>query len=1037
MRNWPIRYKITLVLLLPLLALVGFGSWVVTGQLAAQRASDQTRTAARFLIHVNDLVYALQAERYAVSSLVGSGYREREFAARSTSARSPVDEALATVTETADELPAGPRNQVRDAVGAARNQMAGLATVRAGVDAQTLQPGPGTVTFNQMISSWLDVGAAMVGIGSEDTEVVRGATALSAVSRASEAISQQYGYVSAAAVLGGAVPDSATRVQSAIGAEAAWMTQFRSSATPEQLALYDSVVGPTLNPVTDLRDRVLRGERIDFTAWATASGAKSEQLRKVQRQVVDDLEHRSASLADAALRSALLSGLLAAGVVALSIAVSVGVATRLVGALRALRSGALEVAQRRLPAVTSKLRQGHPIDPAAEPPAFATAAGDEIGDVARAFNVTYSSAVSAAYEVAESRSVGAILQTLARRTQGLIQRQLRLIDELERDQQDGEILTRLFGVDHQATRMRRLAESLIVLAGGQPGRTFRGPVRLVQVLRAAASEVEDYTRVHVHLPTSDVEIVGSAVGDLTHMLAELIENATAFSPPDTPVTVQASRVGQGWTVEIEDRGVGLDPASYASTNHRMANPPPFEASTQGSQIGLFVVARLAARHRIAVRFKPSVYGGVHVVTIIPAGLIHTEIPHQAASLPAAGSNGGRQPAALAAGGSVYGGGAGGGSGTGPGAPGDRGGRRAGPTPAEELALAGAVAAVPHRASARLRPEAADDVRPGGGDARPGEVRPGEARSGGSDDRFGGQHGDPRGAGYGEDPRAAGYGEDPRAVGYGEDPRPAGYGEDPRAAAYGSDPRDPRDPRDPHDGRDGGYGAEARQAGYGGDARDNGYRGDPGGSGYQDDPRTGGPGSDTGAGRYGDDPRATGYGPDSRAGRYGDARAAGGHGGDLADRQLEDPRGLRLDRGFDGGLDDGLDGGLGRGFVDGGLDAAPRRRPEGRPGGMAAHSAADLADGGLFDPLFGPLRGHDGAEALAGPPGPGGHPRLEDLPRRQRGAHLAKSLRDDPAGERLPQKAASAPDPEAARALAQRFTTAFDRGMRDADDLDGR
>ncbi|MCK9904094.1 histidine kinase [Parafrankia colletiae] len=989
MRNWPIRYKITLVLLLPLLALVGFGSWVVSGQLAAQQASEQTRTAARFLIHVNDLVYALQTERYAVSSLVGSGYRERDFAVRSMNARGPVDGAFATVTAAAGELPAGPRNQVRDAVTAARGQMGGLATVRAGVDAQTLRPGPGTVTYNQMISGWLDVGAAMVGIGSEDTELVRVATALSAISRVGEAISQQYGYVSSAAVLGTAVPDSVTRVQAATGSETAWLTQFRLSATADQAALYDRLVGPTQAPVTDLRDRVLRGERIDFTAWASASGAKSEQIRAVQRRVVEDLENRSGNLAEAALRQAILSGLLAAGVLALSIAVSVGVASRLVGALRTLRAGALDVAQSRLPAITSRLRQGHPVDLAAEPPAFATATGDEIGDVARAFNVTYSSAITAAYEVAEGRSVGAILQTLARRTQGLIQRQLRLIDELERDQQDGEILTRLFGVDHQATRMRRLAESLIVLSGGQPGRTFRGPVRLVQVLRAAVSEVEDYTRVHVHLPTSDVEIVATAVGDLTHMLAELIENACAFSPPDTPVTVQASRVGQGWTVEIEDRGVGLDDETYAATNDRMANPPPFEASTHGSQIGLFVVARLAARHRIAVRFKPSVYGGVHVVTIIPAALIHTEVPHQNALLPAgrAAMPGGpdapgRRMAELGSGpgtgpGTGFTSNGAGGEGVGIGA-GGRAGMRGMHAPTEELALTGAAGTAPHHLGSH------------------------------AEDTYGGRPDSPDG-------RPDGYGG--RSDSRGGRPDDADGRHDEYRNGYGGQPDGPAS-RDGQAGHDG-YAGQGRN-GYGGGESYGGGDGYPGRGGYAGPDgypgRFDGTGADPQAGataqRGGDGARvAGGYGEAARTGGYGDA-------GGVGDRFADDSRHIRLNRD---------------------LDAAPPRRADGRVPGLAAHGTTDLADNGMFDPLFGPLRGTDGAASTA-PAGAGGHPRLEDLPRRRRGSHLAESLRDDPGGapaEPAARRVARTPDPEAARALAQGFTSAFERGMRDADDLDGR
>ncbi|MFY1636152.1 nitrate- and nitrite sensing domain-containing protein [Solwaraspora sp. WMMB335] len=643
MRNWPIRPQVILVLVLPLLALTGTGFWVVADQLAQARSSEQTRDTATWLVSVNELIHALQEERYAVSSLVGSGYRVTSFADQATAAATKVDDAFAQVTASTRALPDESRDRVTDAVTAARGHMSGLADLRASVAERSLQPGPGTVAYSNMIHSWLDAGASLTGVGSEDTDLIRIASALSAISWTSEQASQQYGYLSAAVNLGDVIPGSETRVQAAIGAEQAWIKQFRSTALPDQIEFFDQTVGSAAERVAGLRDRVLNGqaESVSFPEWAEASLAKEDALRVVEARIVADLEQNAARLASAANQRALLSALLIAGTLAVSLVVSAVVAAGLVRAMRELRAGALRVAEKRLPEVTAKLRAGNVVDPGGEPPVFDRPPRNEIGDVAQACNTLYGAAITATYEMATVRSTGDVMRTLARRSLSLTRRQLRLITEAEREEEDPKMVEMLFGIDHQATRMRRLAESLLVLSGEQPHRSSREAAALRDVLRAATAEVEDYTRIRIAPDGGEVRIVGSAVGDLTHLLAELLENAIAFSPAGAPVEVRTGQVGHGWAIDIEDRGAGLDDATLAQINGRLAEPPPFEPE-RGGQIGLVVVARLAARHKIMVQMRRGLYFGVHVVIILPSGVLHglDAAPHPVAAQPSQRSRGG-------------------------------------------------------------------------------------------------------------------------------------------------------------------------------------------------------------------------------------------------------------------------------------------------------------------------------------------------------------------------------------------------------------
>jgi hypothetical protein len=234
------------------------------------------------------------------------------------------------------------------------------------------------------------------------------------------------------------------------------------------------------------------------------------------------------------------------------------------------------------------------------------------------------------------KGVNQVFLNISMRNQSLLHRQLAMLDAMERRTSDPGALADLFRLDHLTTRMRRHAEGLIILSGATPGRVWRDPVPVVDVLRAAVAEVEDYVRIDVLSESRDL-VASSAVNDVIHLVAELVENATVFSPPNTRIEVRADRVGAGLVVEIEDRGLGLSAEELAGINRRLASPPEFDLANS-DQLGLFVVSRLAVRHAIRVSLRQSAYGGTTAILLLPFGVIvraeEAEVP--AGRLPAAG-----------------------------------------------------------------------------------------------------------------------------------------------------------------------------------------------------------------------------------------------------------------------------------------------------------------------------------------------------------------------------------------------------------------
>ncbi len=303
--------------------------------------------------------------------------------------------------------------------------------------------------------------------------------------------------------------------------------------------------------------------------------------------------------------------------------VAIRLSNRVVKRMKKLRMETLELANARLPRIVQRLRGGEQIDINVEVPAL-DYGDDELGQVAGAFNQAQRTAVAAAAQEAEIQNgVRTVFLNIAHRSQVVVRRQLEVLDKAEREQEDPDQLELLFQLDHLATRARRSAENLLILGGERPGRRWRNPVPLVEIVRSAIGETEHYRRVNTgRMP--DLMISGAAVADVIHLLAELVDNATAFSPPESRVEVRSNRVGRGVVVEIEDQGVGLSREERDDINNFLQNPPDFGVmalTEEEARLGLFVISQLASRHGISVTLVDSAYGGVRAIVLIRSSLI--------------------------------------------------------------------------------------------------------------------------------------------------------------------------------------------------------------------------------------------------------------------------------------------------------------------------------------------------------------------------------------------------------------------------------
>jgi signal transduction histidine kinase len=533
----------------------------------------------------------------------------------------------------------------RHRISDARNELAGLDAGRGAIDAGIVDRSNAAATFTDFINAGFRIYGALATM--DDQAVAARGRTLVALTRAREVLSQEDALLSGMLAADKGTSAEYSSFAQLVGAQRFQYTEVGLDLPAAEHAAYQQIfTGVAMTTLRGLEDRVIERNGngplpVSTAAWRAAVDPVVSELRDLERELTTSTVALAGQARAGVLTRLGLAGGLGLIAVIASIIISITTARSLTRQLERLRTAALDLARHRLPRVVERIRLGERVDVAAEAPPL-PGGTDEIGMVADAFNTVQHTAIEVAVEQAElRRGVRDVFLNLARRTQALVHRQLTVLDGMERRVTNPEDLADLFRVDHLATRMRRNAENLIVLSGAMPGRGWRHPVPVIDVIRGATAEVEDYSRVTV-LPIGPAGLVGRAVGDVIHLLAELIENATSFSPPETVVQVSAQMTAKGYTIEVEDRGLGMIEEDLAAANEQVANPPEFNLSST-ARLGLYVVGRLAARHGIRVSLRESPYGGTTAIVLIPAHLVVGPPEPEPVALPGSG------PAAIGAG----------------------------------------------------------------------------------------------------------------------------------------------------------------------------------------------------------------------------------------------------------------------------------------------------------------------------------------------------------------------------------------------------
>jgi len=544
------------------------------------------------------------------------------------------------------------------AVVAALAQLNGLPFLRQ-ASAQSMLP---SLVVVQKYASLIDALIAVddqTARGTGDPVLSQTVQVLGLVSRMKEAASQQRAILAAALLQNAITPAQVSALNAAQANQQSSQQAFDLTATGQQRAQWSaSVSGSFINLIASeeqqaitlqARAHSLAGDPVTVDGFYSAmSNGIDNQMGSVERALAADVIARSNSLRGSAVASAILVAALVFIVLVLALLATVVVGRSMVRPLRKLQAGALEVAGARLPETVRRLSEGETTDLSPQVEPIDVDSRDEIGAVARAFDQVHREAVRlAANEAALRGNVNAMFVNLSRRSQSLVERQIHLIDDLEQGEQDSDRLGSLFRLDHLATRMRRNSENLLVLAGHEAARRWTQPVTLVDVLRAAVSEIEHYERVILNVQPG-IAVRGQVVNDVVHLLAELIENATGFSPVQNHVNVSGHLLNSGGVLlDITDQGVGMAADEMAQANWRLDNPPVLDVSVS-RRMGLFVVSRLASRHGIRVRLRPAQAGGLTALIWLPdetvthddsdepAGLRRFEVGTPAATSPVFG-----------------------------------------------------------------------------------------------------------------------------------------------------------------------------------------------------------------------------------------------------------------------------------------------------------------------------------------------------------------------------------------------------------------
>ncbi|GAA1728785.1 sensor histidine kinase [Nonomuraea bangladeshensis] len=614
-----IRFKISTLLVIPLVSLValwGFAASTTAGEALNLLKVETIWTGV--INHSDGLIGNLQKERLASAERLGNNVTDPDALAES---RAKVDASRKRLTQSAatEDVQAALTPDMKNQLQTVFAAIDRIPDIRRKVDERRLTPGS-LVTEYAKISDEIHLLYSRLNM-STDVELSLQAQGVIAADEVRELLSREHALIIASN--GRATMHDLHMLAGIDGSRAYLFPKALANLDTELRAPFERIYySPRYVTMENLVESTISGQPLDIELWRGIATQVQDEYQEAVWRTGDKLLGRMEPAGIAIVVQAAVAGALGLVAVIVSIFISVRFGRRITRELAALRRTALDLAEIRLPDVVAKLRKGERVDIAAEAPPIRVArnATSEVADLAAAFDSVQSTAVDAAVEQAHLREgLSEALRNLARRSQSLLQRQLKLLDEMQRQTEEPEALEPLFKLDHLTTRMRRHAEGLVLLSGGSAGRRWRGVIPMEDVLSGAAAQVEEYTRVRVY-PMPEAGVSGAAVADLMHLFAELIENAAAFSSPSNEVSVRGEMVGRGFAVEIEDRGLGMDEATRQAINCRLASPPEFDAA-QTERLGFAVVGMLAARHGIKVTLKPSPYGGTTAIVLVPGSLV--------------------------------------------------------------------------------------------------------------------------------------------------------------------------------------------------------------------------------------------------------------------------------------------------------------------------------------------------------------------------------------------------------------------------------
>jgi signal transduction histidine kinase len=637
LRNWKLRSKLAVVLAIPTLTALALGGLSAQDKLSEAKNFERTAAQVDFAAKVNEVVHLLQSERaLSVTKIIVPGGERVQTSLDAQIAQ--VDDAVGALRDEVSRLDVtDPASQQRYDRGLER--LEALAPLRAAVRTPPYSEFDALNTYTSVIDSLVQLGREVTSSVS-DRDLLREGTTLQAINEAKEFTAREDTSLVVAALRNAFSSILVDQIRGAQFSAQAAFDLFRSNATPEQLQLFtDTVSGPDVDGRARLAATALAHATnntppaISALQLATASSETVNKLHAVETALLKDLRARTGALADTATSAAWRDSAIVLVALIVALVLTFFVARMMLRPLRTLQNSALEIAYTRLPEAVHKILEDP--DPVAAAKNVVTpvpvTTREEIGEVARSFDAVHEQAIKMAAEQALLReNVNGIFVNLSRRSQRLVERQLGVIDRLEADEQDPDHLASLFELDHLATRLRRNGESLLVLSGAGLAKSVPKPVSAADVIGAAVSEIEQYARVDVGA-IPDVAVRGLTVHDLVHLLAELLDNATYFSEPETKVNVRAVVTRRkSLAIQITDRGVGMSEEQISEANKRLADPPDLDVSVT-RRMGLYVVARLAQRHGVDVRLRENedIEGGVIARIVVPSellGPVSTEAP---------------------------------------------------------------------------------------------------------------------------------------------------------------------------------------------------------------------------------------------------------------------------------------------------------------------------------------------------------------------------------------------------------------------------